>query len=321
MRMGPSIAHPRGCTASRLAPLAWPRPTVAQAMALSLLMFTGGSQFAFIGVIAGGGGGAAALSAATLLGVRNGVYGMQMQQLFAPRGWRRVVMAQITIDESAATALGQPSPTSSGAVSDCRRRRLRAVERLHAAGRAAGDALATRAASGWTARPWRPFWACCGCARRGASHRAGAGLRPGDGAGHPQVPPGLPILLAAPSARPGAGPRPAPPTAGRAARHEPVERHPAGPACAFATKLAGYAIPARWLHSPRMLRVAGALTVALLASLTVMNTFAQRGGAGAGRPPGALAVAALVLRLRAPFLLRRAPGGGGGQGVVRWAVN
>ena len=46
-------------------------------------------------------------------------------------------------------------------------------------------------------------------------------------------------------------------------------------ACAFATKLAGYAIPARWLHSPRMLRVAGALTVALLASLTVMNTFAS----------------------------------------------
>ena len=46
-------------------------------------------------------------------------------------------------------------------------------------------------------------------------------------------------------------------------------------ACAFATKLAGYAIPARWLHNPRMHRVAGALTVALLASLTVMNTVAS----------------------------------------------
>ena len=50
----------------------WPWPanlTVWQAMALSLLMFTGGSQFAFIGVIAGGGAGSAALGAAALLGV------------------------------------------------------------------------------------------------------------------------------------------------------------------------------------------------------------------------------------------------------------
>jgi len=84
--------------------------TVAQAMALSLLMFTGGSQFAFIGVIAGGGAASAAVGAATLLGVRNAVYGMQMQRLLVPRGWRRGVMAQLTIDESAATALAQESP-------------------------------------------------------------------------------------------------------------------------------------------------------------------------------------------------------------------
>ncbi|MBS0508821.1 MAG: AzlC family ABC transporter permease [Proteobacteria bacterium] len=84
--------------------------TLAQAMALSLLMFTGGSQFAFIGVIAGGGSGAAAVGAATLLGVRNAVYGMQLRRLLAPRGWRLPVMAQLTIDESAATALGQEAP-------------------------------------------------------------------------------------------------------------------------------------------------------------------------------------------------------------------
>lgn len=81
--------------------------SVAQAMVLSALMFTGGSQFAFVGVIAGGGAGSAAWGAATLLGVRNAVYGMQMQHLLAPRGWRRWLAAHLTIDESAATALGQ----------------------------------------------------------------------------------------------------------------------------------------------------------------------------------------------------------------------
>ena len=84
--------------------------TVWQAMALSLLMFTGGSQFAFIGVIASGGAGAAALGAAALLGLRNAVYGMQMNRMLAPTGWRKVVAAQLTIDESAATALSQSAP-------------------------------------------------------------------------------------------------------------------------------------------------------------------------------------------------------------------
>ena len=81
-----------------------------QAQALSLLMFTGGSQFAFIGVIAGGGAGSAAFTAATLLGVRNAVYGMQMNRMLGLRGWRRGVGAQITIDESAATASSQTMP-------------------------------------------------------------------------------------------------------------------------------------------------------------------------------------------------------------------
>ncbi|WP_285728196.1 AzlC family ABC transporter permease [Psychromicrobium xiongbiense] len=83
--------------------------SVLQTMTLSLLMFTGGSQFAFIGVVAGGGSGAAAAAAAMLLGIRNGVYGMQLNALLAPRGWRKLVAAQLTIDESTATATGQSS--------------------------------------------------------------------------------------------------------------------------------------------------------------------------------------------------------------------
>lgn len=59
---------------------------VWQTVALSLFMFTGGSQFAFIGVLAGGGGGGPAFAAGTLLGVRNVVYGMQIIDLTTHAG-------------------------------------------------------------------------------------------------------------------------------------------------------------------------------------------------------------------------------------------
>jgi len=78
-----------------------------QTVALSALMFTGGSQFAFIGVISGGGAGSAAFSAASLLGVRNAVYGMQIKQSLRPQGRQVPWMAQLTIDESTAVSLGQ----------------------------------------------------------------------------------------------------------------------------------------------------------------------------------------------------------------------
>ncbi len=84
--------------------------TIWQTQALSLLLFSGGSQFAFIGVIAGGGTPVAAASAAALLGIRNAVYGMQMNVLLHPRGWRRFAAAHVTIDESLATSTGQSDP-------------------------------------------------------------------------------------------------------------------------------------------------------------------------------------------------------------------
>lgn len=78
-----------------------------QTMALSLLMYTGGSQFAFVGVLAGGGAPASALGAASLLGVRNAIYGMQLNALLRPSGWLKPLAAQLTIDESTATATAQ----------------------------------------------------------------------------------------------------------------------------------------------------------------------------------------------------------------------
>ena len=89
-------------------------------------------------------------------------------------------------------------------------------------------------------------------------------------------------------------------------------------ACAatYLTKLAGYAIPARWLQNPRMTRVAGAMTVALLAALTVMNTVASGGALVLDARLAALAAAALWLRL--PFLLVVLLGALASAGVRWW---
>jgi predicted branched-subunit amino acid permease len=82
--------------------------SVLQTQALSLLLFSGGSQFALVGVLAAGPAGApAAVAASTLLGVRNGLYGLQVARMLGARGWRRPAAAQLTIDESTAVAVAQ----------------------------------------------------------------------------------------------------------------------------------------------------------------------------------------------------------------------
>jgi predicted branched-subunit amino acid permease len=81
--------------------------TVAQTCVLSLLMFTGGSQFALVGVVGAGGTGAAAVATAGLLGVRNGFYGLQLAPLLRPRPWLRPLTAHLTIDESTAVGTAQ----------------------------------------------------------------------------------------------------------------------------------------------------------------------------------------------------------------------
>lgn len=108
MRMGVSIAVAVGVYGVSFGALSVAAGlNLWQTCALSALMFTGGSQFAFIGVVAGGGTGAAAWAAATLLGVRNGVYGMQLKALIRPPARLIPLMAQLTIDESTATATAQ----------------------------------------------------------------------------------------------------------------------------------------------------------------------------------------------------------------------
>jgi predicted branched-subunit amino acid permease len=82
-----------------------------QTCVMSLLMFTGGSQFALVGVIATGGvaAGPAAIASAAILGIRNGIYGIRMAPIIGGPWWRRIVAAWVTIDES--TAVGSSQTT------------------------------------------------------------------------------------------------------------------------------------------------------------------------------------------------------------------
>ncbi|GGL93257.1 AzlC family ABC transporter permease [Nakamurella endophytica] len=80
---------------------------VWQAMGLSLLMFSGGSQFGLVGVIAGGGSPWSGVATAVLLGARNAFYGLRLSRVLELRGWRRALAAQVVIDESSAMSMAR----------------------------------------------------------------------------------------------------------------------------------------------------------------------------------------------------------------------
>ena len=87
--------------------------SVLQTCALSLLMFTGASQFALAGVVAAGGAPISGAATALLLGTRNTLYGLRMAPVLQWGGWRRVAAAHVLIDES--TAMSVNRPTTEGA--------------------------------------------------------------------------------------------------------------------------------------------------------------------------------------------------------------
>ncbi|TNY34866.1 AzlC family ABC transporter permease [Thermomonospora catenispora] len=89
--------------------------STAQACALSLLAFTGASQFALAGVLGGGGNLVAGTLGAVLLGARNGLYGLRLAGLLGARGRRRLLTAHMVIDETTAVATAQPDPRSARA--------------------------------------------------------------------------------------------------------------------------------------------------------------------------------------------------------------
>jgi predicted branched-subunit amino acid permease len=79
--------------------------SVGQTCALSVLMFSGGSQFALIGVLGGGGNAVSGSASAMLLGARNALYGARLAPVLGLTGLRRAIGAQVVVDESTAVAL------------------------------------------------------------------------------------------------------------------------------------------------------------------------------------------------------------------------
>jgi 4-azaleucine resistance transporter AzlC len=85
--------------------------SVAQATAMSLLVFTGASQMSAVSVIAAGGSVSSAFGGALLLAGRNAVYGLAMAPVL--RGHSRVAQwlgAQWVIDETTAMVTAEDDP-------------------------------------------------------------------------------------------------------------------------------------------------------------------------------------------------------------------
>jgi predicted branched-subunit amino acid permease len=78
--------------------------SILQSCLLSILLFSGASQFAVVGIMGAGGSAISAIATATLLGFRNALYGLQMAPILKVTGLNRMLAAQITIDESTAVA-------------------------------------------------------------------------------------------------------------------------------------------------------------------------------------------------------------------------
>ena len=172
--------------------------TVWQTCALSLLVFTGASQFALVGALAAGAAPAAAVTGALFLGVRNAFYGLRLSERLDLPMAVRPVAAQFVIDETAAVALAQPDRRSARLGFTVTGLCLFALWNLTTlAGAVGADALGDPAAYGLDAAGPAVFLALLapglredGAARSVAAAGAGLAL-----AATFVVPTGVPVLL------------------------------------------------------------------------------------------------------------------------------
>ncbi|MEV0532495.1 AzlC family ABC transporter permease [Kitasatospora sp. NPDC050463] len=77
-------------------------------IAMSVLVFAGGAQFAAVGVILSGGGALAAVATGLVLNARLLPFGFTVADVLDGPRWRRLLGAQLMTDESVAFALLQP---------------------------------------------------------------------------------------------------------------------------------------------------------------------------------------------------------------------
>ena len=87
--------------------------SLPQTCVLSVLMFTGASQFALVGIVGAGGSVWAGAATAALLGSRNALYGLRLSSILDRSGLKRLLAAHFVIDETTAMAIAREAPAES----------------------------------------------------------------------------------------------------------------------------------------------------------------------------------------------------------------
>ncbi|MFF3013891.1 AzlC family ABC transporter permease [Streptomyces sp. NPDC057939] len=173
--------------------------SLLQACVLSLLVFTGASQFALVGALAGGGNPFTAAAGAFFLGTRNAFYGLRLSQLLALPRFLRPLAAHWVIDETTAVALAQPDRKSARLGFTVTGISLYVLWNLTTLlGALGAEAIGDTAAWGLDAAGPAVFLALLAPMLRTATERAVAALAVVLGLGFlPFLPAGVPVLIAA----------------------------------------------------------------------------------------------------------------------------
>jgi predicted branched-subunit amino acid permease/branched-subunit amino acid transport protein len=275
--------------------------SVAQACVLSLLAFTGASQFALAGAVATGGGLIGGAASAILLGSRNALYGLRLADLLPRRGVRRLLAAHGVIDETTAVTLAQPDTAAA------RRGFLATFATIYVTwnlttllGALGAGRIGSPQSLGIDVIGPAAFLALIWPRLRAGRTERAVGLAGAliALAATPVLPPGVPVILAATAGRgmalPGAG-------GGMTGIWVAVLVTAAG---CYALKLTGLIVPRGVLDNPRVRRFAELVPIALLAALVAVQTFGA--GQSLSLDPARLAglgAAVAALLLRAPFLV------------------
>ncbi|MFI0139761.1 AzlC family ABC transporter permease [Streptomyces luteogriseus] len=173
--------------------------TLPQTCVLSLVVFTGASQFALVGALAVGGGPFTAAAGAFFLGARNAFYGLRLSQLLALPRAVRPFAAQWVTDETAVVALAQPTRRAARLGFFVTGLTLYLLWNLTTLlGAMGAEAIGDTGAWGLDAAGPAVFLALLGPMLKTGTERAVAGLAVLLGLGLlPVLPAGVPVLLAA----------------------------------------------------------------------------------------------------------------------------
>ncbi len=173
--------------------------SVLQSCLLSLLVFTGASQFALVGALGAGGNPFAAAAGAFFLGARNAFYGLRLSGLLGHRALVKPFAAHWVIDETSAVAFAQPDRRSARLGFTVTGLTLYILWNLTTlAGALGAEALGDTGAWGLDAAGPAAFLALLGPMLRSTVERAAAGLAVVLMLTTlPVLPAGVPVLVAA----------------------------------------------------------------------------------------------------------------------------